>query len=75
MTFDADVAADGADRLVATLSPSEPGTYGVLLRISTDGRRTWQYADLVGLADPSVARAIQPVTLAVTTGSGSSPAP
>ena len=75
MTFDADVAADGADRLVTSLSPPEPGTYGVLLRISTDGRRTWRYADLVGLADPSAARAIQPVTLTVTPGGGGSPVP
>jgi hypothetical protein len=47
MTFDSDV--DGADRLVGTVRPDELGGWNVVLRASTDGGRTWVYADRGGI--------------------------
>ena len=47
MTFEAD--ADGADRLVGAVRPEESGTFNVVLRVSTNDGRDWEYADRGGI--------------------------
>jgi len=47
MAFEADT--DGADRLVGTVRPEEIGTFNVVLRVSTDDGRHWEYADRGGI--------------------------
>jgi glycosidase len=49
MSFDADI--DGADRLVGTVRPEEPGRWAVALRVSTDGGATWTHAGRQGIGD------------------------
>ena len=68
MAFDADV--DGADRLVGAVRPEESGTFNVVLRVSTNDGRDWEYADRGGIVTvddtPWGYRPDQSVTLATT---------
>ncbi len=67
MAFDADV--EGADRFVGSVRPTELGAWNVVLRVSTDGRRTWTFADARGLiATPYGYDASNAVTLVTVSG-------
>ncbi len=75
MQFDADI--DGADRYVGAVRPEELGSSNIVLRVSTDGGRTWAYADRDGLIGPPYGyRPDQAVTLtAVSAADGDPPPP
>jgi len=77
MAFEAD--ADGADRLVGTVRPEEIGSFNVVLRVSTDDGRTWEYADRGGIVTvddtPWGYRPDQAVTLATTPSADTEPPP
>ncbi len=77
MAFDADV--DGADRLVGAVRPEESGTFNVVLRVSTDDGRHWEYADRGGIVTvddlPWGFRPNQAVTLATTPAADRRPPP
>ena len=77
MAFDAD--ADGADRLVGTVRPEQAGTFNVVLRVSTDDGRHWEYADRGGIVTvddvPWGYRPDQAVTLATTPAADTEPPP
>ncbi len=64
---------DGADRLVGTVRPEEPGAYEVALRVSTDGGATWAYAGRSGVTDPFDPAAA--VKLTAVRGTDTSPPP
>ncbi len=74
MAFDADV--EGADRLIGTVRPEEQGAWNVVLRVSTDGGRTWAYADRGGLlGEVPGYRPDQAVTLGATPAADAEPPP
>ncbi len=74
MTFDADV--DGADRYVGAVRPEELGSMNVVLRVSTDGGRTWTYADRGGpIGPPFGYRPDQAVTLTAVPAADVEPPP
>ena len=77
MAFEAD--ADDADRLVGTVRPEEIGSFNVVLRVSTDDGRTWEYADRGGIVTvgdtPWGYRSDQAVTLATTPSADTEPPP
>jgi glycosidase len=66
-------AQDGGDMIVGTVRPESPGSYDVVLRVSTDGGSTWAYAGRAGILDPHDPS--QALKLTAVRGSDTTPPP